>query len=406
MPRLNNRKEFLVNGESYPRVRSRVCSLVVNLVINGAIGLFYCPRIVLVTFPFPSIVSLILQNILYIWRMYSAMKKLLLICIVGLLAAFPLFAEEKKEVSLRFSQHDSIMRVVLESDDNFIRSSNIIATPSSIKIEFPALFELKKEQDFIFDTSVKDRFLSVTLKNVEDVKSYKLISPARIVIDLKITQKISKEEAVQAEKKAEPKQGQKQEEEQPAEKPAAPKVVFLDAGHGGYDYGIISKNAKEKDLNLLFARDLNAILSKKGYKVFLTRKVDQSLSILERIILANSKKPALFISIHSSASNAFVVNTATVDDPATETSVKLYSLSARQGRHIEKSRALAIAIGASLKDEFKGDIFTRELPLPLLNSMDSTAVLIEYPSLQLNTYDQKMRDLFVNAIVEGISSSE
>jgi N-acetylmuramoyl-L-alanine amidase len=360
------------------------------------------------------------------------MKKLLLICIVGLLAAFPHFAEEKKEVSLRFSQHDSIMRVVLESDDNFIRSSNIIATPSSIKIEFPALFELKKEQDFIFDTSVKDRFLSVTLKNVEDVKSYKLISPARIVIDLKITQKISKEEAVQAEKKAEPKQGQKQGEEQqiskeeavqaekkaepkqgqkqgeeqPAEKPAAPKVVFLDAGHGGYDYGIISKNAKEKDLNLLFARDLNAILSKKGYKVFLTRKADQSLSVLERIILANSKKPALFISIHSSASNAFVVNTATVDDPATETSVKLYSLSARQGRHIEKSRALAIAIGASLRDEFKGDIFTRELPLPVLNSMDSTAVLIEYPSLQLNTYDQKKRDLFVNAIVEGISSSE
>jgi hypothetical protein len=119
-------------------VRSRVWSLVVNLVINSAIGLFYCLRIVLVTFPFPLIVSLILQNILYIWRMYSAMKKLLLICIVGLLAAFPLFAEEKKEVSLRFSQHDSIMRVVLESDDNFIRSSNIIAT-FSIKIEFPAL---------------------------------------------------------------------------------------------------------------------------------------------------------------------------------------------------------------------------------------------------------------------------
>jgi N-acetylmuramoyl-L-alanine amidase len=88
-------------------------------------------------------------------------------------------------------------------------------------------------------------------------------------------QQISKEEA--GRKKAEPKQGQKQGQEQPAEKPAAPKVVFLDAGHGGYDYGIISKNAKEKDLNLLFARDLNAILSKKGYKVFLTRKVDQSL---------------------------------------------------------------------------------------------------------------------------------
>jgi N-acetylmuramoyl-L-alanine amidase len=334
------------------------------------------------------------------------MKKLLLICIVGLLAAFPLFAEEKKEVSLRFSQHDNIMRVVLESDDNFIRSSNIIATLSSIKIEFPALFELKKQQDFIFDTSVRDRFLSLTLKNVEDLKSYKLISPARIVIDLKIIQKTSKEQAIQTEKKAEPKQAQKQGKEQPAEKPVAPKVVFLDAGHGGYDYGIQSKGTKEKDLNLLFARDLNAILSKKGYKVFLTRKTDQSLSIFDRIILINSKKPDIFISLHASSSNAFVVYTATVDEPATEASAKLYSLSARQSRHIEKSRVLAKAIGQALKGEFKGDVFAREMPLPILNSIDSAAVLIEYPSLQLNTYDQKMRDRFVNAILKGVSPHE
>ena len=86
--------------------------------------------------------------------------------------------------------------------------------------------------------------------------------------------------------------------------------------------------------------------------------------------------------------------------------MKLYSLAAKQGRHIEKSRTLAKAIGGFLKETFKGDVFTRELPLPVLNSMDATAVLIEYPSLQLNSYDQKMRDLFVNAVVKGIRSYE
>ena len=299
------------------------------------------------TFKFPLVASLLLQNILYIWKMYSAMKKLLLICIVGLMTAFPLFAEEKKEVSLRYSQHDNIMRVVLESDDNFIKNVNIIATLSSIKIEFPAIFELKKQKDFIFDTSVRDRFLSITLKNVEDIKSYKLTSPSRIVIDLKLTQKALKEQgvptekqsvplekkvvppekkveppekkaapiektavptekkaapiektAVPTEKKAEPKQEQKPAQEQPAAKPAAPKIVFLDAGHGGYDYGIISKDSKEKDLNLLLAKDLNAALSKKGYKVFLTRKVDQSLSIFERII-ARKQQKTRHIHLHS-----------------------------------------------------------------------------------------------------------
>ncbi|PKL52159.1 MAG: hypothetical protein CVV37_02575 [Nitrospira bacterium HGW-Nitrospira-1] len=329
-----------------------------------------------------------------------------LICIAGLLAAFPLFAEEKKEVSLRFSQQDNVMRVVLESGDNFIKNANIIAGLSSIKIEFPAIFELKKQKDFLFDTSVKDRFLSLTLKNVDDVKSYRLTSPPRIVIDLKIALKTSKEQGAQTEKKTEPKQEQKQIQKQPVEKPAAAKVVFLDAGHGGYDYGIISKDAKEKDIDLLFAKDLNAGLLKKGAKVFLTRKVDQSLSIIERIILVNSKKPDIFISIHSSASNAFVIYTATVDEPSAEAPAGLYSLSRRQGRHIEKSRALAKAIGQALKSEFTGNVFTREMPLPILNSMDASAVIIEYPSLQLNACDQKMRDRFVNAVLKGISPHE
>src|SRR3990172_10535138 len=119
--------------------------------------MFYCK--------FDNPASLLLQNTLYIWKMYSAMKKLLLICIAWLLAAFPLFAEEKKEVFLRSSQHDNIMRVVFESDDSFIKNANIIATLSNAKIEFPAFFTLKKPKDFIFETYVKDRFLSMTLKN-------------------------------------------------------------------------------------------------------------------------------------------------------------------------------------------------------------------------------------------------
>ena len=387
--------------------------------------------------------------------MYRNMKKLLLICIVALMTAFPLFAEEKKEVSLRSSQHENTMRIVLEAEDNFIKSVNIIATLSSVKIEFPAIFDLKKQKDFLFDTTARNHILSITLKNVEDIKSYKLISPSRLVIDIKLTQKALKEQgspvekqpvpvekkavpaekqpvpiekkAVPAEKKAEPiekkvepaekkvepiekKTGQKQEQktvqEQPAALPAAPKIVFLDAGHGGYDYGIISKVSKEKDLNLLLAKDLYAALSKKGDKVFLTRKVDQSLSIFERIMAANSKKPDIFISIHSSASKTFAVYAGAVNDPAIEASLKPYSLAARQARHIEKSRTLAKAIGGFLKDTFKGDVFARELPLPVLNSVDATAVLIEYPSLKLANYDQKMRDLLVNAVVKGIHSYE
>lgn len=360
------------------------------------------------------------------------MKKLLIICIVGLLAAFPLFAADKKEVFLRSIQNDNSMRIVLASDDNSIKNANIIATPYSIKIEFPEPVELKKQQDFIFETSLKDSFVTIILKNVEDARSYKLSSPARLVIDLKLSQNISgnqkpltvtkpKQEPVKAAEKPfapNPKQeavkapekpfapNPKQEAVKPAERPVAPRVIFLDAGHGGYDYGLISRDSKEKDLDLIITKDLSAGLSKKGYKTFLTRKIDQSLSLLERITLVNSKKPDLFISMHSSLSNAFVVSTATVDEAATEASARTYSLAAIQSRHIEKSRLLAKAIGKALKDEFKGDVFTRELPLPVLSSIDSTAVFIEYPSIKLNSYDQKMRDRLLNAVLKGIQSHD
>jgi len=329
------------------------------------------------------------------------MKKILMIFIAVLLASFPLFAEEKKIVSLRHSQHDDVLRVVLEADDAFIKNANMIATLSSVKIDFPAPFELKKQKDFMLDATGRDHFLTIILKNIIDVRTYKLTSPARIVIDLKTDQKPVKEQTAQP---GPDKIDQNQKPEQPAEKPRVPAVFFLDAGHGGYDYGIQGKDTKEKDLNLLMTKELSAALSKKGEKVFLTRKADQSLSLPDRAVLINSRKPDMVISIHSSVSNAFVVYTAAVDEQGADSAVKLYSLSARQGRHIEKSRGTATAIGQSLKDEFRGDVLLRELPLPLLNSIDAGAVLIEYPSLQLNTYDQKMRDRFINAVVKGINS--
>ena len=353
------------------------------------------------------------------------MKKLLLICIAGLLAACPLFAEENKVVSLRFSQQANIARVVLESDDNSIKNSIITTTLSKIIIEFPGPVELKKQSDFVFEASATGRFLTIKLKNAEDVSFYKLVGPSRIVINIVIAQKLPDSQQTQTGEK--PKQApvtdlkgaqklpnshqtqtavKSKEPATVAEKAVAAKVICLDPGHGGYDYGLISKDSKEKDLNLLLTKDLNSALLKKGEKVFLTRKVDQSLSLSDRINLINSKKPDIFLSMHSSASNTFVVYTAAIDDSATEASVKLYSLTSRQGRYIEKSRALAKALGKSLKDEFKADVFFRELSLPVLISANAAAVLIEYPSSQLTSYDLKMRGRFINAVVKGIQSYE
>lgn len=57
------------------------------------------------------------------------------------------------------------------------------------------------------------------------------------------------------------------------------KVILIDPGHGGIDGGAISiSNVLEKDLNLQISKILKEMLLNKGYKVFMTREDDVSLS--------------------------------------------------------------------------------------------------------------------------------
>lgn len=356
--------------------------------------------------------------------MYSIMKKIILILIIGLFTAVSLFAQKNHEVSLRFSKQDNNLRIVLESDEDLMKNSNIVTSLSRIRIEFPYYYELKQQKDFFLETLKKDRFLVINLKDIIDIKSYKLAAPARIVIDLKLEQKIQHETVQQAgqkeqkgailhtAQKTQPGVAQKagqtvqQEGTQPAEKAHKIRVFVIDAGHGGYDYGIVSQDLKEKDFNLNLAKDMGNALLKKGQKVSLTRKVDQSFSITDRINFAMRNKPDIFVSIHSSSSDKFAVYISSTEDQTSDAAVKLYSTSTRQNKNIEKSRDLSKRIGDSIKGEFDTDVILREMPLPVLNSIDAPAVLIEYPSLKSRTYDQKMRDKILNSILKGIAAYE
>jgi N-acetylmuramoyl-L-alanine amidase len=325
------------------------------------------------------------------------MKKIIILTIMGLLAAVSLPAEDQREVFLRFSQIENTVRIVLESDESTIKNAVVTASASEIKIEFAELFVLNKQQDFPLEHSVTDRLLSIIPQDAEDVVSYKLGGPSRIVMDIKLAQKTPV---------APPENLKVQIIELPKKEPK--KSVFLDAGHGGFDYGLITPETKEKDLNLALAKELDTALLKQGRRTFLTRKADQSFSILDRVLLANSKKPDIFISLHSSLSDAFVIYTGLQAEEITssDVSVKLYNLASRQARHIERSRALAAAMGKSFRRGFKKEVILRELPLPILVSMDSPAILIEYPSLLLNSYDKKTSAMLINAVMEGLGADE
>ena len=84
--------------------------------------------------------------------------------------------------------------------------------------------------------------------------------------------------------------------------------IILDAGHGGSDGGTLAEgitsgdnwriNAVEKDINLAVVLRMKLLLEELGIEVGLTREADKTISLDERVEIANSKEADLFVSIH------------------------------------------------------------------------------------------------------------
>lgn len=99
---------------------------------------------------------------------------------------------------------------------------------------------------------------------------------------------------------------------QNTKKKAGEKVIVIDAGHGGTDCGATRAGIKESDITLNVALRLEAILKQKGYKVYMTRRSDQTVSLQERVDIAEGKDEDVFVSIHvNSSENTSPVGTET-----------------------------------------------------------------------------------------------
>ncbi|WP_159636406.1 N-acetylmuramoyl-L-alanine amidase [Sphingobacterium composti Ten et al. 2007 non Yoo et al. 2007] len=81
--------------------------------------------------------------------------------------------------------------------------------------------------------------------------------------------------------------------------------IAIDAGHGGTSKGAVSPNGtEEKTYNLLFAKELQKLLLKKGVKnVYLTRTEDIDIATTDRVLKLREIKPDILISLHFNASS-------------------------------------------------------------------------------------------------------
>lgn len=76
------------------------------------------------------------------------------------------------------------------------------------------------------------------------------------------------------------------------------KLVVIDPGHGGSDPGANINGILEKDICLDVSLRLASLLRHEGISTYVTRKKDTAIKPKDRILLANAKNAALFLSVH------------------------------------------------------------------------------------------------------------
>jgi N-acetylmuramoyl-L-alanine amidase len=101
--------------------------------------------------------------------------------------------------------------------------------------------------------------------------------------------------------------------------PAPPRLIVLDAGHGGIDPGTrnLALHLEEKNVTLDVVLRLRKLLERRGYRVILTRSDDTKLAVAQRTDLelraevASRAKADLFLSVHFNSAAPTVTGTET-----------------------------------------------------------------------------------------------
>jgi len=89
--------------------------------------------------------------------------------------------------------------------------------------------------------------------------------------------------------------------------PLSRKIIVLDAGHGGWDPGMVSNKVEEKGINLSITQKLQVFLEQGGATVIITRLEDKALGdkkssdMHARRLIANTSHADIFVSIHQNS---------------------------------------------------------------------------------------------------------
>lgn len=190
------------------------------------------------------------------------------------------------------------------------------------------------------------------------------------------------------------------------------KVVYLDAGHGGYDPGASYFGISEKSLTLAIQSRVKAKLEAEGYQVVTTRTSDTYVDLTDRSRAANASESDIFVSIHINASGSSAAQGIETYyyQPYAEYPSRINATYHANPTRLSMSDTLANAIQSSLINATGAqNEGVKRQTFAVLRETTAPAVLLELGFLsnpqeaaQLNT--SAYQETLANAIVAGIKS--
>jgi len=190
------------------------------------------------------------------------------------------------------------------------------------------------------------------------------------------------------------------------------KVVYLDAGHGGYDPGASYFGISEKSLTLAIQSRVKAKLEAEGYQVVTTRTSDTYVDLTDRSRAANASESDIFVSIHINASGSSAAQGIETYyyQPYAEYPSRINATYHANSTRLSMSDTLANAIQSSLINATGAqNQGVKRQTFAVLRETTAPAVLLELGFLsnpqeaaRLNT--SAYQETLANAIVAGIKS--
>lgn len=200
-------------------------------------------------------------------------------------------------------------------------------------------------------------------------------------------------------------------------------LIIIDAGHGGIDFGTISKGGlAEKSITLALSKQLESELKKQGFQVCMTRMEDAFIALDQRTKMVNTKNNAVFISLHgNNARNEAVrgLETFCLDshlfkpqDLQLATAIDVIINSVDEQKNLQ-SKKLAHEVHSAILAEFslKGFVLpdrkVKNAATQVLMGITCPGVLIEVDFLsnsevEKNLQKPEYRGIYVQGICKGI----